>query len=86
MDSTARRCGTIERMTREDYEARYAEALRVVRDKIPRKIVGDPEITPFGRRLVVIDGTPCNDEIVFAEAWGKETALDIVAQRRESRW
>ena len=57
-------------MTREDYEARYAEALTMVRDKIPRKTVGDPEITPFGRRLVVIDGTPCNDENGFCGGMG----------------
>ena len=47
-----------ERMTREDYEARYAEALEVVRGRIPRKTASEPKTSPFGKRFVVIGGRP----------------------------
>jgi len=66
-------------MTHEDYETRYAEAMDVVRSKIPN--VGQPETTPAGTRFVLIDGALCNDEAVFRMAWGHKTARDIVAQR-----
>ncbi len=71
-------------MTHGDYESRFAEALDVVRQKFPDKIVGQPKTTPGGIRLTTIDGTPCKDEVVFGMAWHKETARDIVAQRRTS--
>jgi hypothetical protein len=40
-------------MTREDYEARYAEALEVVRGRIPRKTASEPKTSPFGKRFVI---------------------------------
>ena len=69
-----------ESMTLEEYERLYAEALDVVRTKIGR--VGEPDIALAGGRLLHIGPILCNDEMVFRLAWGKETARDIVAQRR----
>jgi hypothetical protein len=73
-----------ERMTHEEYEERFAEAVDVVRGKIRGVLY--PGITPDGVRLLRVGGMLCNDEMVFSLAWGKETARDIVAQRQESRW
>ncbi len=67
-------------MTREDYEARYTEVVHVVRSKI--KGIRDPGITPGGARFLRVGAMLCDDEMVFSLAWGKETAQDIVAQRR----
>ena len=69
-----------ERMTHEEYEERFAEALLVVKRKI--RGVRDPGITPDGVRLLGVGGMLCDDEMVFSLAWGKETARDIAAQRR----
>ena len=66
-------------MTPEEYERLYAEALEVVRHKIPN--VGQPETMPDGTRCVRVDAMLCDDEFVFRLAWDKETARDIVDQR-----
>ena len=71
-----------ERMTREEYERLYAEALDVVKHKI--KGVRDPGITPDGVRLLGVGGMLCDDEMVFSLAWGRQFAQDIVAQRRRA--
>lgn len=72
------------RMTLREYEERYREALDVIRRKFRVIRVGDPETTPVKARLVSIDGKGYNDEMVFTLAWGRETAKDIVAQRKAS--
>jgi hypothetical protein len=68
-------------MTLEEYERLYAEALEVVRHQFG-KMVDHPKHRPDGIRFVHINGKSCHDETVFTEAWGKETARDIVDQRR----
>ncbi len=55
-----------ERMTHEEYEERYLEALAVVRRQLTGKTVGDPEHTSSGTRFVHIDGFLCNDSGTFA--------------------
>jgi hypothetical protein len=72
-----------ERITLEEYERLYTEALDVVKTKISR--VGESDIALTGGRLLHIGPILCNDEMVFRLAWGKETARDIVAHRRSSR-
>jgi len=67
-------------MTHEEYEERFAEALVVIKRKI--RGVRDPGITRDGVRLLRVGGMLCDDEMIFSLAWGKETARDIVAQRR----
>ena len=67
-------------MTREDYEYRYAEALGVVRGRMPGDLVGEPVIYITGQRLVQISGKPHTNEMVFTLAWSRETARDIVGQ------
>jgi hypothetical protein len=44
--------------------------------------VGYPYETHDRVRTVRVDGFPCSDEVVFAVAWGKETARDIMTQHR----
>ena len=61
-----------ERMTHEEHEERYLEALAVVRRQLTGKTVGDPEHTSSGTRFVHIDGFLCNDRVVLRMAWGKE--------------
>lgn len=64
-------------MTTEEYEQRYAEALKDIR----AKIVGKPDRTHDGVRFVEIDGKRCTDDVVFTKAWGHETAVDIMRQK-----
>ncbi len=70
----------IPRMTKKDYEARYTEAVQIVKGKI--RDVGDPGVTPHGVRFLRVGGMLYDDEMVFSLAWGKETARDIVSKRR----
>ncbi len=56
-------------MTRKDYEARYAEAVQVLRGKI--RDIGDPGITPDGVRFLRVGGMLCDDEIVFRSGMGQ---------------
>ena len=58
-------------MTREDYEYRYAEALGVVRGRMPGDLVGEPVIYITGQRLVQISGKPHTNEMVFTLAWSR---------------
>jgi hypothetical protein len=67
-----------ERLTHEEYERLYAEALDVLRGKIPK--VGEPEFAPAGTRIVSVGGMLCDDEFVFRLAWDKETARVLVAR------
>ena len=72
-------------MSLQDYETRYAEALEIVRGKIPRVTVGAPHTTPTGKRFVHVNGKPCDDEAIFTIAWSAETARDLVSQKRVLR-
>lgn len=67
-----------ERVTRQEYERLYAEALVVLRDKIPK--VGQPETATDGTRIVSVGGMLCDDEFVFRLAWGTETGRVLVAR------
>ena len=67
-----------ERVTREAYQRLYAEALDVLRGKIPN--VGQPENGSDGIRIVSVSGMLCDDEFVFRLAWDKETAQVLVAR------
>jgi hypothetical protein len=67
-------------MTPDDYEVRYREALADLKQR--GKKVGYPYETHDRVRTVRVDGFPCSDEVVFAVAWGKETARDIMTQHR----
>ena len=50
----------------QDYEARYVEALEVIRTKILN--VGQPETTPNGIRVVRVGAKRCDDQTVFTLA------------------
>ena len=70
------------RMKPAEYEERYEEALGIVRRKMADSMIGVPESIPgSGRRFVVIDGVPHNDEAIFSLAWSKDTARVIAAHR-----
>jgi len=73
------------RLSREDYEYRYAEALAIVRSKTTHEIVGQPSISHTGLRLVQVGGVLYNDEMVFTLAWSRETARDIIGQYRGAK-
>jgi hypothetical protein len=67
-----------ERVTSDEYERLYANALDVLRGKISK--VGDPETGSDGVRIASVGGILCDDEFVFRLAWDKETAQVLVAR------
>jgi hypothetical protein len=62
-------------MTSNEYQAAYLEALQKLRAR--GKLVEDPYTTTDGIRQVLVDGLPCEDEVVLEDAWGKEIADHI---------
>jgi hypothetical protein len=70
-------------MTHDEYERVYAEALNVVRAKIPK--VGQPETSADGVRILRIGGAMlCDDEFVFRLAWGVDAAQEIMSRKPKS--
>ena len=66
-------------MTKEEYEREYRAAISSVEQRGHR--VGSPYVSHHGVRSVRIDNFAWTDDVVFEEAWGKEQAIAIAAER-----
>jgi len=66
-------------MTEEEYEQKYSDAIYFLTQRGHR--IGDPYLSHHGARTVRIDNFPWTDDAVFEEAWGKEMAAAIAAER-----
>jgi hypothetical protein len=65
-------------MTHKDYEARYGEAVASLKRAIMG--IGEPKATTAGTRFLDVDGTLCDDAMVFRLVWGDEISQNIMAQ------
>jgi hypothetical protein len=66
-------------MTNEEYEQKYFDAVDFLKQRGHQ--IGDPYLSHDGVRTVRIDNFPWRDDAVFEEAWGKEMAAAIAAER-----
>jgi len=66
-------------MTRNQYELIYLEALDFLRRRGKR--VEDPYTSDTGTRFACVDQLPCEDDLVFTEAWGRSAAERIMQSR-----
>jgi hypothetical protein len=66
-------------MTRNEYERIYLEALEFLRCR--GRGVEDPYTNDAGIRFARVDKFPSEDDLVFAEAWGRRVAERIARLR-----
>lgn len=66
-------------MTRNQHELIYLEALEFLRRRGKR--VENPYTSDAGTRFACVDQLPCEDDLVFTEAWGRSAAERIMQSR-----
>jgi hypothetical protein len=66
-------------MTRNEYERIYLEALEFLSRR--GRNVEDPYTNDSGTRFARVDQFPCEDDVVFAEAWGRNVSQRIMRSR-----
>jgi hypothetical protein len=70
-------------MTKEKYEQEYSVAISSLEQRGHQ--IGNPYLSRDWVRVVRVDNFPWTDDAVFEEAWGKEKAAALTAERPTSR-
>jgi hypothetical protein len=70
-------------MTKEEYEQQYSDAIYSLEQRGHQ--IGSPYFSHDGVRAIRVDNFAWTDDAVFEEAWGKEIAAAIAAERPSPR-